>query len=346
MRCLLNALQLWHECCQHVHMFQAWPNISHAHKQLYLKVIHKRARLGCLALGSLPNPWGLQQENLISSLVGCALVPAGAWRSKGNWSDLRGGGVSLGMFPLGRCGVGPVLGHTLAELFLQEFAITVLSTAHGKAPVAPISTGTCSAGHICPWQEQGTALCCLWSMGGRGTRQFLPYTYPHEPELWADTSLQAQKWIKLNKWPGPAGCKRSYKATDPFQVGMGLMWCETPSHTYAMLATSPGEASALQQLRHHWLQQHQCPTALLAELSCENPSGASLSSSPLQVHLWEEKNPQKSYLHKYHNFYCSVHSFWRHIPKLHSYSLLRICAFFQFEFAWLWLPVGDSCVAF
>lgn len=85
MRCLLNALQLWHKCCQHVHMFQAWPNISHAHKQLYLKVIHKRARLGCLALGSLPNPWRLQQENLISSLVGCALVPAGAWRSKGNW---------------------------------------------------------------------------------------------------------------------------------------------------------------------------------------------------------------------------------------------------------------------
>lgn len=53
-------------------------------------------------------------------------------------------------------------------------------------------------------------------------------------------------------------------------------------------------------------------------------------------HLWEEKKTQKNYLHKYHNFYCSVHSFWRHIPKLHSYSLLRICAFFQFEFAWLW----------
>lgn len=73
-------------------------------------------------------------------------------------------------------------------------------------------------------------------------------------------------------------------------------------------------------------------------------SGASLSCvSPLEVYFWKKKKPWKSYLHKYHNFYCSVHSFWRNIPKLHSYSLSRICAFFQFEFAWLLLPVSDSC---
>lgn len=71
-------------------------------------------------------------------------------------NDLRGGGVSLGMFPLGCCELGQALGssaappisHTLIELFPQEFPITELTTAQGKAPMAPISTG-----YRCPWQE-------------------------------------------------------------------------------------------------------------------------------------------------------------------------------------------------
>lgn len=133
MRCLLNALQLWYKCCQHVHMFQAWPNISHAQKQFCSKVTHQRARLGCLALGSLHNPWRLQ-ANLISSLAGCALFLLLHGDPRATGSDLREGGVSSGMLPSGRCQLGQVLGSSaaLAELFLQEFPITVLTTAQQR----------------------------------------------------------------------------------------------------------------------------------------------------------------------------------------------------------------------
>lgn len=280
MRCLLNALQLWHKCCQHVHMFQAWSNNSHAHEQFYL--ITKGPGLAALPWvpSLIPGDFCRQILFPILLVVLCSLLLHGDPWATG--SDLREGDVSLGMFPWGCCELGHVLGssaaspvsHTLTELFSSPS----LSSPQPRErllwlPSAQIPVLQDTDAHS---RNRNS----LWSVGGGGTRQFLPYIYPHEPDLCADPfcHLHAQRWIKLIKCPGPAWCKSSHKATDPFQVGMGLTWCETPPHTYAMFATSPWEGSAL---RHHWLQQHQWPTALLAELSCETSSGASLSSSPL-----------------------------------------------------------------
>lgn len=109
------------------------------------KVIHKGAGLGCLAWGSLPNPWRRpQQANLISNRVGCALFLAAAQRSMGNWKWSRRrwcllGDVSIRMQVLGSTAAPPV-SHTPAELSLRQFPITVLEwpwLSSAQVPVLP-----------------------------------------------------------------------------------------------------------------------------------------------------------------------------------------------------------------
>lgn len=125
MRCLLNALQLWHKCCQHVHMFQAWSNNSHAHEQFYL--ITKGPGLAALPWvpSLIPGDFCRQILFPILLVVLCSLLLHGDPWATG--SDLREGDVSLGMFPWGCCELGHVLGssaaspvsHTLTELFFS-----------------------------------------------------------------------------------------------------------------------------------------------------------------------------------------------------------------------------------
>lgn len=142
MRCLLNALQLRHKCCQHVHMFQTWPNLSHAHEQFYSKGDTQRGRAWLPCLGSLPNPCRrLQQANLISSRVGCALFPAAAQRSMGNWKWSRRRWCLLGVFPLG-CKSWAAQLHLLSATHWQNFSfpITVLEwpwLPSAQVPVLP-----------------------------------------------------------------------------------------------------------------------------------------------------------------------------------------------------------------
>ena len=52
---LIKCIQLWHKCCQHVHMFQAWSNINH--KQLHIQEDTQKARLDYLAFESLCHQW-------------------------------------------------------------------------------------------------------------------------------------------------------------------------------------------------------------------------------------------------------------------------------------------------
>lgn len=149
-----------------------------------------------------------------------------------------------------------------------------------KVPVTPVSKDTPSCRtERCPWQEHG--FCCLWRVGGRAGRQFLPSIYPQEWDLCADTFLL---FIYKASVQIPHGVKNSSKTTDPFRVVMGWTWCKKWQDNITYLCNvcskhlrtvapppAAGSRCSHTALHHGW--------ALLTESPMKASSGASLSCS-------------------------------------------------------------------
>lgn len=184
-------------------------------------------------------------------------------------------------------------------------------------------------------------------MGGGGGRQFLLFIYTQEQDLCADTFFIYIVWkrIKLSKCSDIAWCKNSSRITDPFTVVMGLTWCKKLQDNITYLCNvcnehlrklppPPHSRSTTIRLQQHWMLRHSSTTLHDRWATLSKPPYESFIRSlfvpcfpPLSILLKDKKKPWKSYLHKYHNFYCSVHSLWRNIPKLQLFSLKNLCLF-------------------
>lgn len=132
----------------------------------------------------------------------------------------------------------------------------MLTTAQGKAAVAPISTGPCLQ-HRCPWQEQEQPCAAFgaWLEEGQGNScpTFTPMNQSCVQILFSFTwhqnglnltSVQALHGVKALTGSSPGGDGMKVVKHHP-----------TPGQCHH----KPWEGSALQQLGHHGLQQHQCP---------------------------------------------------------------------------------------